>query len=153
MWAFATPETTVYRTQSGRGFPQAAVLDANYDGVLVRDRWAPYRRFTAAAHQTCLAHLLRRCRDLMRDHPRAPFAARVKALLQHALDIRDRRAAGTISTHGADPRRLYPTSLTTLLRTAQQRLVDAADVLVELLRSPQPTVSKALAPHTRGSSR
>ena len=42
LWAFATPETTVYRIQSGRGFPQAAaVLGANYDGVLVRDGWAP----------------------------------------------------------------------------------------------------------------
>ena len=102
LWAFATPETTVYRIQPGRGFPQAAaVLGADYDGVLVRDCWAPYRQFTAAAHQTCLAHLLRRCRDLMRDHPRAPFAARVKALLQQALGIRDRRVAGTISTHGA----------------------------------------------------
>ena len=40
-------------------------------------------------------------RELMRDHPRAPFAARVKALLQQALGIRDRRTAGTMSAHGA----------------------------------------------------
>ena len=86
LWAFATPETTVYRIQPGRGFPQAAaVLGADYDGVLVRDGWAPYRQFTAAGHQTCVAHLLRRCAT--RDHPRASFAARVKALLQQALGI------------------------------------------------------------------
>lgn len=227
LWAFATPETTVYRIQPGRGFPQAAaVLGADYDGVLVRDGWAPYRRFTAAAHQTCLAHLLRRCRDLIRDHPRAPFAARVKALLQQALGIRDRRAAGTMSTHGAAVARGHvlnqfftaldtagtlpdmqrfaahlrtelpalfsflfePTIdatnwraehalrpavvnrkvcggnrsargadtqhvLTSLLRTAQQRQVDAADVFVELLRFPQPTVSHILAHHADGSPR
>lgn len=102
LWAFATPDTTVYAIQPGRGFPQAAaVLGAAYAGVVVRDGWAPYRQFTAAGHQTCLAHLLRRCRDLVHDHPRAPFAARIQATLQQALRLRDRRAAGTISAHGA----------------------------------------------------
>ena len=101
LWAFATPETTVYAIQPGRGFTQAAaILGAEYAGVLVRDGWAPYRQFTAAAHQTCLAHLLRRCRDLRQDHPRAQFARRVQAALQQALRIRDRRDAGTISRHG-----------------------------------------------------
>ena len=75
----------------------AAILGDDYAGVLVRDGWAPYRRFTDAAHQTCLAHLLRRARDLARDHPRAPFAARVTITLQQALGIRDRRVAGVIS--------------------------------------------------------
>ena len=98
LWAFATPETTVYAIQPGRGFGEAAaILGADYAGVLVRDGWAPYRHFTAAAHQTCLAHLLRRARDLARDHPRAPFAARVTITLQQALGIRDRRVAGVIS--------------------------------------------------------
>ena len=68
LWAFATRETTVYAIQPGRGFTQAAaILGAEYAGVLVRDGWAPYRQFTAAAHQTCLAHLLRRCRDLRQE--------------------------------------------------------------------------------------
>ena len=72
LWAFATPTTTVYRIQPGRGFAEAAaVLGADFAGVLVRDGWAPYRQFTAAAHQTCVAHLLRRCRQLAEDHPRA----------------------------------------------------------------------------------
>ena len=102
LWAFATPETTVYAIQPGRGFWEAAaILGADYAGVLVRDGWAPYRRFTDAAHQTCLAHLLRRARDLARDHPRAPFAARVTITLQQALGIRARRVAGVISPHGA----------------------------------------------------
>ena len=86
LWVFATPETTVYAIQPGRGFPQAAaVLGAAYAGVLVRDGWAPYRQFTAAGHQTCLAHLLRRAHDLAHDHPRAGFAARIQATLQQAL--------------------------------------------------------------------
>jgi len=56
LWAFATPDTTVYAIHPGRGFPEAAsTLGADFAGVLVRDGWAPYRRFTQAAHQTCLA--------------------------------------------------------------------------------------------------
>ena len=49
LWAFATPETTVYAICPGRGFDDAvSVLDAEFDGVLVRDGWAPYRRFDHA---------------------------------------------------------------------------------------------------------
>jgi transposase len=52
LWAFATPDTTIYRIQPGRGFEEAAaVLESDFDGVLVRDGWAPYRQFAEAAHQ------------------------------------------------------------------------------------------------------
>ena len=101
LWAFATPTTTVYRIQPGRGFAEAAdVLGADFAGVLVRDGWAPYRQFTAAAHKTCLADLLRRCRLVTADHPHSPFGADVQAILQQALAVRDRYQAGTISAHG-----------------------------------------------------
>ncbi|MBA3641346.1 MAG: hypothetical protein H0W53_19160 [Acidobacteria bacterium] len=41
-----TRDTTVYAIQEGRGFAQAAaVLGADYAGVLQRDGWAPYRQF------------------------------------------------------------------------------------------------------------
>ncbi len=98
---YATPRTTVYAIQPGRGFDQAAaILGTDYAGVLVRDGWAPYRRFDQAAHQTCLAHLLRRCRELQTDHPRAPLPQQVQAVLQQALHVRDRQAIGTMSAHG-----------------------------------------------------
>jgi len=101
LWAFATPETTVYRIQPGRGFDEAAaVLGADFAGVLVRDGWAPYRGFTAAAHQTCLAHLLRRCRLVATDHPRTTFATDVQAILRQGLAVRDRHHAGAVSAHG-----------------------------------------------------
>lgn len=101
LWAFATPDTTVYRIQPGRGFDEAAaVLGADFAGVLVRDGWAPYRRFTAAAHQTCLAHLLRRCRLVTADHPHTTFGRDVQAILQQGLALRDRHAAGVVSAHG-----------------------------------------------------
>ena len=89
LWAFATATTVVYAIQDGRGFDEAAaVLGAEFNGVLVRDGWAPYRQFAHAAHQTCLAHLIRRCREIAETHPRAAWPPRVQAVLQAALDLR-----------------------------------------------------------------
>ena len=127
LWAFATPDTTTYAIEDGRGFAQAArMLGADYAGVLQRDGWAPYRQFVHAAHQTCLAHLLRRCRTMMLDHPHHPFAPHVQALLQAALATRDRYAAGTVSDHGlAVARGAYVTRLGDLLNRRPSRLADA----------------------------
>ena len=100
--AYVTPDTTVYAILHGRGFDEAAcVLGPAFPGVLVRDGWAPYRRFTEAAHQSCVGHLLRRARELRTDHPRALLPGEVHDVLQTALAVRDRHAAGAISTHGA----------------------------------------------------
>lgn len=101
LWAATTPTTTVYAIQPGRGYPEAAtLLGENFAGVIVRDGWAPYRRFTSAIHQTCLAHLLRRARELLTDHPRATFVTDVRAILQQALRLRDRHLDGRVSAHG-----------------------------------------------------
>jgi transposase len=101
LWAYATPTTVVYAIQPGRGFPQAAsVLGAAFNGVLVRDGWAPYRKFDDALHQTCVAHLLRRTREMAADHPRAAWPRQVQTVLQQGLRVRDRRERGEISEHG-----------------------------------------------------
>jgi transposase len=101
LWAFATPDTTVYAIRTGRGFPEAAsILGADFGGVLVRDGRAPYRQFTRAAHQTCLAHLLRRAGLLHHDHPHTRLPGTVHVLLRQALALRGRHHAGTVSTHG-----------------------------------------------------
>jgi transposase len=101
LWAFVTADPTVYAIHPGRGFAQAAsVIGPDYAGVLQHDGWQPYRQFTRAAHQTCLAHLLRRCRVLRLDSPRHAFAPAVQAILQAALATRDRYHPGTLSDHG-----------------------------------------------------
>ena len=103
LWAFATPQLTVYAIADGRGFEEAAsVLGADYGGVLIRDGWAPYRRFREARHQSCLAHLLRRCRQLI-DSSRAGaarFPHAVRRILLKSLALRDRYLAAEISEHG-----------------------------------------------------
>jgi transposase len=101
LWAFATATTVVYAIQAGRGFPEAAsVLGTEFDWHLGRDGWAPYRQFDHAIHQTCVAHLLRRCREIVEAHPRARWPPQVHAVLQEALDVRDRFRAGETSAHG-----------------------------------------------------
>lgn len=127
LWAFATTDTTVYAIEDGRGFAQAArTLGADYAGVLQRDGWAPYRQFVHAAHQTCLAHLLRRCRTMMLDHPHHPFAPQVQALLQAALATRDRHRDGHVSDQGlAVARGHYVQRLGALLDRRPSRLADA----------------------------
>ncbi len=45
MWAFSSDQLTVYSIQPGRGYEQAtAILGTGFDGFLVRDGWAVYRR-------------------------------------------------------------------------------------------------------------
>ena len=101
LWAFTTPETTVYAICDGRGFEHAAaVLGPNFSGVLVRDGWGAYRGFKNAPAQTCVGHLLRRCKDLQAAHPDSPWAGKVQAVLQDGLALRDRCNAGDISEHG-----------------------------------------------------
>ena len=89
-----------YATCPGRGFNDAAtVLGTDYAGVLVRDGWAPYRCYDGL-HQTCLNHLLQRCKQLREDHPDSLWAGEVQAVLRAGLDLRDRCNAGALSEHG-----------------------------------------------------
>ena len=100
LWAFVTPQTTVYAICSGRGFNDAAtVLGTDYANVLVRDGWAAYRRF-GGLHQTCLNHLLQRCKQLRLAYPDSRWAGDVQATLRAGLDLRDRCHAGELSEHG-----------------------------------------------------
>lgn len=127
LWTWVTPETTVYAILPGRGLAQAAsVIGLDYPGVLQHDGWHSYRYFTAAAHQTCLAHLLRRCRVLLLDHPGHRWVSAVKAVLQAALATRAAHHAGAVSAHGvAVARGHYVARLGALLarRPSRQRRI------------------------------
>lgn len=92
LWVYVGDRVTVYDIADGRGYAQASqVLGADFDGVLERDGWAPYRKFVHAGHQSCLAHLLRRCREMIDDaqagQAKVPHALR--RILQDALAVRD----------------------------------------------------------------
>lgn len=103
LWVYVSTKVTVYAIEAGRGFKEAAkVLGEKFSGVLARDGWAPYRKFTAAIHQSCLDHLRRRCDEILETAKgqAARFPAAVKRLLKKGLELRDRRDAGEISPHG-----------------------------------------------------
>ena len=102
--ALATPGAVAYHIDRRRGFEaSAAVLGEDYAGTMTHDGWAPYLRFWRARHQACLAHLLRRCGELLGAATRGAvnFPRRVKALLQEGLAARDARDAGKLSARRA----------------------------------------------------
>jgi transposase len=149
LWTFVGAQLTLYRIAHGRGYADAAaVLGEGYSGVLERDGWAPYRRFEHATHQTCLAHLLRRCRELVADADRgqAKTPHAVRRILEHALALRADRDTGALdaATLAAEAERLgakvdkliagatcYPPNRRLLDHLARER-----DHLFTFLRTP-----------------
>jgi transposase len=96
-------QVTVYAILPGRGYAQSVqILGADYDGFLVHDGWASYYRYKLALHQSCLSHLLRRCREMAQvaSPAAAAFPIAVRQLLETGLALRDRYAEGEISEHG-----------------------------------------------------
>lgn len=92
VWVATTPEATYYNVAHGRGFDQASeVIDPDFAGTIVRDGWAPYRQYDQATHQTCLAHLCRRCDELIEDLPAWARGTprEVRDILGRALDAKD----------------------------------------------------------------
>lgn len=92
LWVATSKDATAYNVADGRGFDEATdLVDADFDGTLVRDGWAVYRRYSQATHQTCTAHLLRRCQEMITDGPdwARGTPRQVKDILLTALDARD----------------------------------------------------------------
>jgi transposase len=104
LWAFVTPDITVYRIMAGRGYDEACeVLGPGFNGILLRDGWGPYRQFEGATHQTCIGgHLIRRCKlnlqSAQQGTARLPHA--VLRILQRALRLRDHWLDRPPSPHG-----------------------------------------------------
>jgi transposase len=121
---FVSARVTCYVIAPSRGFDVIeGVLGAEYAGVLIHDGWAPYDGLKNTRHQQCLAHLLRRCRELCDVAVRGAvrFPRQVKDLLQDALKLRDRHQEGEVSEHG--------------LAVARGRLVSRLDQLLRWTRS------------------
>ena len=101
--ALVGPDATAYVIDPTRsGDPAARILGRDYAGVMIHDGWSPYDTFRQARHQQCLAHLLRRCDELLETATRGAvrFPRRMSELLHQALDLRDRHGRGELSTHG-----------------------------------------------------
>lgn len=86
---------SAYVIDSQRG---AAVLErvigADWSGILSHDGFASYDRFAGAIHQSCLAHVLRRVRELLANATRGAvrFPRQVIALFTEAIHRRNELA-------------------------------------------------------------
>jgi transposase len=103
LWVAVSEQVTFCDILPGRGFSQAAsLLGADYEGWLTHDGWQAYYKFLRAGHQSCVQHLLRRCETLIQvaSPSAARFPRQVQAVLQQALDLRDRYNQQEISLHG-----------------------------------------------------
>lgn len=94
LWCFASQEVCFYLIDRSRGSPalQKFFLEA-FDGVLVRDFWAPYDAVTVGDHQCCLVHLLRELEkvDQGKSTPAwQAFAKKLRRLLRDGIRLRKR---------------------------------------------------------------
>ena len=65
---WVTEQATCYTVDRHRSADALEnLLGLDWDGWLVHDGYSTYNRFTAALHQQCLAHILRRARELLED--------------------------------------------------------------------------------------
>jgi transposase len=136
LWTVVGEQVTFCEILPGRGFAEAAaILGAEYAGWLIHDGWQIYYKFLKAAHQSCVAHLIRRCRDMgaVATPAAARFPLAVKQLLEQGLALRDRYREQKISLHG--------------LWTATGRLEAKLDRLLE--RHYRDPANRRLAKHLR----
>jgi Transposase IS66 family len=83
--ALLSEQVTVYVIEAHRGYAEAAaILGEDYAGFLVHDGARCFYGFGQAFHQSCLEHLIRRCREMiqMASPAAAQFPLAVKTLLQ-----------------------------------------------------------------------
>jgi transposase len=96
-------QVTVYLIEPHRGYAEAAaILGEDYAGFLVHDGARCFYGFEQAFHQSCLRHLIARCRQMIQiaSPAAARFPLAVKELLQQGLELRDRYRQGSVSGHG-----------------------------------------------------
>jgi transposase len=116
--------------------PLEQVIGLDWEGILVHDGWASYDRFECAAHQQCLAHVLRRAHELEEAATgrAAVFPRQLIDLLQASLQARDQFQAGRLDAVG--------------LAQARQQCV--GDLLALTARRRRNAANERLAKHLFG---
>jgi transposase len=100
---FVTEQLTYYVIDPTRsGQPAKTLLGEAWSGVLIHDGWSVYDNFKQARHQQCLAHLMRRCHELLETAVggavRFPHA--VLGLFAKSLSARDRFVQDELTSQG-----------------------------------------------------
>ncbi len=97
--AWVGARATCYAIDPGRSADALEqVLGLDWGGVLVHDGFASYDRFTGALHQGCLAHVLRRARELSAVATRGAvrFPRQLIELFTGAVHLRNQYRAGAV---------------------------------------------------------
>jgi transposase len=123
LWVFTNSEMTVYTIASGRGHEVVVnILDTEFKGVLVSDRFSAYDHKALAEwlKQKCLSHLLRNASEIEAKKKGAAvrFPRAVTALLREALALKKEK----------------PTLEPTLYRRRAQALESHLDKLIDKRR-------------------
>ena len=103
LWVFVGDRAVLYVIARYRGFSVAQwALGKNFSGFLGHDGWSIYDDFEKAIHQTCLGHLLVRCKNLLETATKraVSFPRELKAIFKDAFALRDRALAGELQGHG-----------------------------------------------------
>src|SRR3954447_2460395 len=84
------------------------LIGRDWSGTLVHDGFSSYDRFTAATHQQCVGHVLRRVRELEAKATRGAvhYPRKLIALLTEAIHLRNRHKKGEVSAE--ELRRVRP---------------------------------------------
>jgi transposase len=135
LWVLATPLVTVFRIQAQRGKRAAQALLGTFRGILVTDRWRPYRWYNGL-RQLCWAHLSRDFQAMsehrgVSGHIGHELVKRTKKLFKLWYRVRD----GTL-TRQQFQRKMRPlrTQVKKLLLRGQRRGLPIAGMCKEMLK-------------------
>ena len=96
---WVSERATCYQVDARRGADALqGLIGLDYGGVLVHDGFASYDRFTAARHQQCVPHLLRRAREMLQEATAGAvrFPRQVIELFTGAVHLRNEYRKGRV---------------------------------------------------------
>jgi transposase len=97
---WVTDQATCYAVDRRRSADALEdLLGLDWEGWLIHDGYSTYDRFTEAVHQQCLAHLLRRAREMLEDARGGGvrFPRQVIDLFTGAIHLRNEYQAGRVA--------------------------------------------------------
>jgi len=107
VWFVGNPDLAVFHIDKHRSTDVAqSLLGTRFDGVLVADAYAAYNGVNPTARQSCLAHIIRRAKDIAqellllnkrsRDSKAESFCSKIATFFSNACDIAQQLAAGLL---------------------------------------------------------
>jgi transposase len=112
LWYAGTPDFGFFLIDPSRsGDVAASIFGSDFQGGLVADDYAGYNAIHAQHRQSCLAHLIRRAKEIHQLVSLSPtkrqqtqaldFCNRLRELFSHACDLGRQRDTGTLSFQAA----------------------------------------------------